>query len=82
MTLTSALATYLIIWWLILFMVLPFGAGAKIKAADIEDGQDAGAPAKPMMFKKLLATTLISAVVFALFYFAFESGAIDLRQPE
>ena len=82
MTLTSGLAIYVIIWWLILFMVLPFGAKAKINAVNIEEGQDAGAPAKPMMLKKLLATTLISLVVFAAFYFAFDYGLIDFRQPE
>ena len=62
-------------------MVLPFGARAKIDSENIEEGQDAGAPAKPMMLKKVLITTVISLVVFAAFYFAFDYGLINFRQP-
>ncbi len=81
MSTTSAFATYIIIWWLVLFMVLPFGAKAKIEREGIEEGHDSGAPAKPMMLKKILVTTLISLVAFGLFYFAYEGGYINLR-PE
>lgn len=81
MSLTSALAIYVIIWWLVLFMVLPFGARSKIESTDVSEGHDAGAPMRPQMLKKILATTAISLVFFGIFYFAFTSGYINLR-PE
>ncbi|MEQ8664438.1 MAG: DUF1467 family protein [Rhodospirillales bacterium] len=79
MTLTGSIAIYIIIWWLVLFMVLPFGAGRKIDAESVSEGHDAGAPAKPMMWRKLLATTLISFVVFGFFYWAEAAGMLDFR---
>ncbi len=82
MSLTSGIAIYLIIWWLVIFMVLPFGAKTKIDANNIEEGMDAGAPKKANMLKKVLATTVISLVIFGLFYAAFSTGMIDFRPPE
>ncbi len=81
MSTTSAIAIYIIIWWLVLFMILPFGARSKIDSADVTEGHDAGAPARPMMWKKVLATTVVSLVVFGIFYFAYTGGYIDL-QPD
>lgn len=81
MSATSAFAIYIIIWWLVLFMVLPFGAKSKIEQEGVNEGHDAGAPARPLMLKKILATTVISLLVFGAFYFAYEGGYIDLR-PE
>lgn len=81
MSATSAFAIYVIIWWLILFMVLPFGAKPKIEQAGIDEGHDAGAPARPMMLYKILATTVVSLIVFGIFYFSYTSGYLDFR-PE
>lgn len=81
MSTTSALAIYVIFWWLALFMVLPFGANKKIKSEDVAEGHDAGAPARPLMLIKILATTVISLIAFGIFYFAYTGGYIDLR-PE
>ncbi len=81
MSTTSALAIYVIIWWLVLFMILPFGAGTKIESAGVAEGHDAGAPARPLMLKKVLATTVVSLVAFGIFYVAYTGGYIDLR-PE
>ncbi len=79
MSISSSIAIYLILWWLVLFMVLPFGAKAKIDAADVTEGQDHGAPKRPMMLIKVVITTLVSMVFFAIFYFAYVGGWIDLR---
>ena len=54
-------ALYLIVWWLTLFAVLPWG----VKPMDrVEGGHDPGAPARPNLWKKALATTLVAAVVW------------------
>lgn len=81
MSATGSFAVFIIIWWLVLFMVLPLGAGKKIDPSDVAGGQDAGAPAKPMMLMKVLITTVISMVIFACFYFAYTGGYLNLR-PE
>ena len=60
----SLVAIYFIVWWLCLFMVLPFGVTSQTEeGGDIAPGTEAGAPWKAHIWKKLLATTLLSLVV-------------------
>lgn len=67
MSLASGIAVYFIVWWVCLFMVLPFGVRNAHEAGEtVEHGNEAGAPVQPMLFKKVIATTILSAVVFAL----------------
>lgn len=54
-------ALYLIVWWLTLFAVLPWGV---TPASETEQGHDRGAPAHPNLWKKALATTLVAAVLW------------------
>ena len=61
-----AIAIYFTMWWVVLFAVLPFGVRNQAEAGgDRPAGTDAGAPVAPHMGAKLLATTLVSAVLFA-----------------
>ncbi|MSP79645.1 MAG: DUF1467 family protein [Rhodospirillales bacterium] len=75
----TALAIYSIVWWLVLFMVLPWGNRA-IGAEDVAKGHAAGSPAEPRLLVKFALTTVVSAVVFAVFYWAYESGLISIRR--
>lgn len=58
---------YLIIWWLVLFAVLPWGV--RRQESD-EVGHDPGAPANPMLLKKALVTTAISALIWGAYFVA------------
>lgn len=64
---TSA-AIYFVLWWLSLYLVLPFG----IENQPITDGRTKGsaegAPSRPQMRKKLLQATILSSILFAIFY--------------
>ena len=75
----TGFAVYFIIWWLSLFLVLPFGARATIDADDIARGQDASAPKNPRILIKMAATTVLAGAIFAVFYGVMESGAISFR---
>ena len=48
---------FVVIWWLVLFMVLPFGVQ---KDDEIVGGNDPGAPKNPMLKKKIILTSVIS----------------------
>jgi len=61
----SAVVVFVVIWWLVLFMVLPFGVR---RTEAPEAGHDPGAPAKPMLWRKAAVTTSISLVLFAVVY--------------
>ena len=58
----TAFVLYTLIWWTVLFAVLPFGT-RPVADADPATGWR-GAPERPLIGRKLLATTLISAVLW------------------
>lgn len=70
----SAIAIYFIIWWLTLFVVLPFGVRSQVEAGDVHPGSEPGAPAVPHLARKLVATTVLAAVFFGLFLLVRNSG--------
>jgi predicted secreted protein len=67
---------FAIVWWLILFMVLPFGAAPP---DEVEPGMATSAPAEPRMAVKLAITTILAALVTALIVWLMNSGLIQLR---
>lgn len=79
MSLLTGLAVYFILWWLVLFTVLPWGAQSHHEAdAKVEAGNAPSAPIKPRIALKFTLTTVISAVVFALLYAVLEFDLISL----
>ena len=66
MSLATAIAIYFIIWWVVLFMVLPWGVRSQEEGGNVVSGSDPGAPVIPRLWWKLIWTTAISCVVFAL----------------
>jgi predicted secreted protein len=71
-------AVYVVVWSVVIFMVLPFGVRPTTKD-DMEPGQEPGAPAKPMMWRKVLITSIISALVCLLIYYIDQAGLISFR---
>lgn len=85
MSLGSAFAIYFVMWWTVLFAVLPWGVRSQAEAESVTPGTEPAAPSAPGLLKKVIATTLVSAVVFALFYWVrFHSGITldDLPGPK
>ena len=76
MDIVSGVVVYILLWWWVLFMVLPFGA----KAPDqIEAGHASSAPERPRMMLKLAATTAISAGLFVVVYLVISSDIFSFR---
>ena len=69
-------AIYGIIWFLTLCMVLPFGVVSQHEDGRVVPGSEAGAPARPMIYRKLAMTTLLSAVLYGLVYMLLTSGIL------
>lgn len=60
-------AIYFVVWWLCLFVVLPFKVRNQVDAGEWQQGTERGAPAGIFRFwPKLLITTLLATVVTAL----------------
>ena len=67
---------FLVVWWLVLFMVLPFGA---TPPDEVEPGMAPSAPERPRMGLKVAVTTVIAAALTALILWLLQSGLIQLR---
>ncbi len=68
MSLPLSIAIFITIWWTVLFAVLPIGVRSLHEDGPVEAGTDPGAPVEPMLLKKALWTTAITAVIFAGLY--------------
>lgn len=64
----SAFAVYFIFWWVTLFAILPFGLKTQEEDADVTLGTTESAPANFSFWRKAAWTTLVSAVLFAIYY--------------
>lgn len=66
MSLAFALAIYFIIWWVVLFAMLPIGVRTAEEVGEkATPGFAESAPHQPRLLPKMLATTVIATLVFA-----------------
>ncbi len=73
----NALVLFVIIWWTVLFAVLPLGT-TPIAAPDRTSGWR-GAPAQPRLVRKLVTTTIVSLLLWALCAAVITSGWLSFR---
>jgi predicted secreted protein len=73
-TISTAFAIYFVIWWITLFLTLPFGVRSQHEDGEGAPGTDPGAPIATRMGHKLIWTTVISAVFFAIAWLAHSAG--------
>jgi predicted secreted protein len=76
LNLFEGIVAYVIIWWVVLFMVLPWGIS---RLENPEVGQERGAPEKPRLWIKAGITTAISFVLLGLLWAIIHSGWISFR---
>jgi predicted secreted protein len=65
MTPVSAIVVFVVIWWLVFFMALPFGVK---RSEHVEPGHDPGAPARTHLGLKALITTGVTIVLWGVFF--------------
>jgi len=76
LTVFGALALYFVVWWTLLFVILPLRNQVEDDPARIVPGQDPGAPAAPRLREKAILTTILSSVVFLLAVQVFELAGL------
>jgi predicted secreted protein len=76
--LSTAFAIYFVIWWIVLFVTLPFGVRSQHEDGDSVPGTDPGAPVATRMGRKLIWTTVLSAVIFGAAWLAYRAGYFNI----
>lgn len=75
----TGIAIYLVLWWVVLFTILPLGVQSHHEAGiDLKDGGDPGAPVNPNLKRKFITTTWVSAIIFAIFWAIVHLGLVPL----
>jgi predicted secreted protein len=78
MSTATALAMFFLIWWVVLFAVLPWGVRGQHEAGEIIPGTDPGAPVAPRLGRKLVWTTLVAGIVFGAFYLVYTDRLVTI----
>lgn len=63
-TVSGGIALYFVVWWTMLFAILPFGVRTQAEEGAIVAGSEPGAPSIPRLADKAIWTTVVSDVVF------------------
>lgn len=79
-SISTALAIYFVLWWVVLFAILPFGVRSQHEDGGGVPGSDPGAPVLARMGRKLLWTTLVSGVIFAIAMWAYHQGYLNIER--
>ena len=65
MSIALAVALYIVIWWTLLFAILPWGVRTQGEAGEVIPGTPHSAPVKPRLLWVVGVNTLVSTIVFA-----------------
>ncbi len=80
MSISSGIAIFFVLWWIVLFAVLPFGVRSQREAGEEIAGTDPGAPSLPGMLRKVIWTTAISLVLFAIGTAAYRADYFNIER--
>ena len=79
MDFVSGLVVYLLLWWWVFLMSLPFGVRTE---AQPEAGHAPSAPSQPYLWRKIAASAVIAAILCAIVNMVISSGWITLGVPD
>ena len=79
MDLTFCISVYFVVWWTVLFAILPLGAKSHHDAGvPVPGGGEPGSPVNPNLKRKFITTTWVAAIVWAMIWAAFTFRLIPL----
>jgi predicted secreted protein len=79
-TISTGFAIYFVMWWIVLFVTLPFGVRSQHEDGESAPGTDPGAPIASKMGRKLIWTTVLSAALFAASMLAYNAGLLNVER--
>lgn len=79
MAITSAMVLFAVVWFMVMFIVLPIGRRTQGDEGKVVPGTQAGAPANFNLRRTVVIVTAISLVVWAIISAVIISGVISIR---
>lgn len=65
MSVLAGFAVYFVIWWTVLFCILPLNIRSQAESGEVAHGTEPGAPVAPQLVRKALITSAVALVIFA-----------------
>lgn len=78
MSIGASIAIYYVIWWTVLFAVLPWGVRSQLETGEVVEGTEPGAPVSPRLLRVVLVNTAVSTLIFVIFYYVYTRQLISL----
>ncbi|MEO8812477.1 MAG: DUF1467 family protein [Caulobacteraceae bacterium] len=79
LNLPASIVAYLIIWWTVLFAVLPLGVRSHHEEGlPVPGGGDPSSPVDPKLKRKFITTTWVAAILFALLWLTLHFRLVSL----
>lgn len=75
----TGVMVYLVIWWTVLFGVLPLGVS---RVQNPGRGEERGAPERPQLLRKAVITTIVAAVLWLGFFWLHQADVFSFRRLE
>ena len=80
MSWATGVMVYIVLWWTVLFAVLPLGVR---RVENPGRGQERGAPERPQLLRKAIITSVVAAVLWIVFYVLHQADVFSFRNfPE
>ena len=76
----TGFVVFMMVWWTVLFAVLPLGTKPVAEPDPITGWR--GAPAEPQLRRKLFLTTCIAVVLWGIAMLLIRSDYLSFRSPE
>ena len=75
----TGIMVFFVIWWTILFCILPLGVR---RLENPGAGEERGAPERPELMRKAVITTIVTAVLWLAFYGLYQADVFSFRRLE
>jgi predicted secreted protein len=72
----TSFAVFVLLWWLVFFVSLPFGVRSQLEEGDVVKGSDPGAPVRPNLKRKALVSAVVAGILLAVIQVVLVSGII------
>ncbi|WP_421998469.1 DUF1467 family protein [Reyranella sp.] len=73
----TGVTVYFVIWWTVLFTVLPLGVK---RAENPGKGEERGAPERPDLVRKAIITSLVAGALWLAFYAIHQADIFSFRR--
>ena len=77
----NGLVVFLIVWWVVIFTMLPIGVTSQHEDGEIVEGSEPGAPTRANLLKKAWWTTVITSVIWLVYFAITQSGVMEQLLP-